>query len=146
MDIAVWSLGGQSGFLSSLVPLLPFLCSYANPYSVQLRYDVYANLNAPANYMALSNSGSGMTTMWSDYNSLTALIDMLNWCVDAHPVMPNHLSSPCSPSLLSASDVRADARPHLLFGLLPPPWGGTYAPDMNLYSSPPFQVLCPQRH
>ena len=40
---------------------------------------MYSNLQAAANYLALTSNGNGMVSMWNDFNSLRELIDMLNW-------------------------------------------------------------------
>ena len=56
-----------------------FMPRYADPFNIQLRYDVYANLQAPANYLALAKNGAGMTSLWGDLDSLQSLINMLNW-------------------------------------------------------------------
>jgi hypothetical protein len=56
-----------------------FVFKYARPFDIQLRYNVYANLHATADYLALADNGSGMVSMWHDFTDLQDLIDMLNW-------------------------------------------------------------------
>lgn len=56
----------------------PALQNYANTFNIDIRYDVYNDLNAAANYLALSPT-SGMDGLWSAYNSMVAGVDMLNW-------------------------------------------------------------------
>ena len=57
-----------------------YVDSYAKQFEIVLRYDVYADLNPEANYLALAdNSGAGMQAMWASFSDLIDLIDMMNW-------------------------------------------------------------------
>ena len=62
---------------SDTCPLF-FSQNYANKFNMDIRYEVYNDLNAQANYLALSPI-SGMDALWSAYNSMIASVNMLNW-------------------------------------------------------------------
>lgn len=55
-----------------------YVKNYANKFNMDIRYEVYNDLNAQANYLALSPI-SGMDALWSAYNSMIASVNMLNW-------------------------------------------------------------------
>ncbi len=56
-----------------------FVTRYAKTYDVALRYDVYANLQPTANYLALNAQGAQLSALVDDVNETKALIDLLNW-------------------------------------------------------------------
>ena len=45
---------------------------------MDIRYDVYNNLQAQAYYLALAE-GNGMDAFWSSMNQMIAATNMLNW-------------------------------------------------------------------
>lgn len=53
---------------------------YAKTFDIKLRYNVYANLNADANYLALADkNGAGLMAANADINKMRELNDFLNW-------------------------------------------------------------------
>jgi len=70
----------SNGLLAScMIMWWIIVTKYAKTFDIQLRYDVYANLEPDANFLALANAGKGMNDSWSAFSDLRDLIDMLNW-------------------------------------------------------------------
>jgi hypothetical protein len=69
---------GAVGYGHNSYLLLSFTQNYANKFNMDIRYEVYNDLNAQANYLALSPL-SGMDALWSAYSSMIASVNMLNW-------------------------------------------------------------------
>jgi hypothetical protein len=55
-----------------------FVTHYANNFDTSLRHDVYVTLTPDANYLALNDAGTELTSVTEDIDRLKDLIDMLN--------------------------------------------------------------------
>ncbi|GMH41042.1 hypothetical protein BSKO_08952 [Bryopsis sp. KO-2023] len=56
-----------------------FVVNYADPFNIDLRYDVYASLNPQAAYLKLQDRGAGLVAMHNDFKSMQELVDTLAW-------------------------------------------------------------------
>lgn len=52
---------------------------HAIPFTIDLRFDVYADLGADAAYLALAGSGAGLHAMHAAVSRLQVLSDKLGW-------------------------------------------------------------------
>ena len=52
---------------------------YADTFDVAIRYNVYQDLGASANYLALGADGDNLSAANKSFKELRDLIDLLNW-------------------------------------------------------------------